>query len=267
MKALKIRNIKTAWPENSTFSLERYVGNECIFIHMTTHALVSEKGILRDCPAGTCILYSPGAHQLLRAFPDGFVHDWMHISSDAKAFFSSYGLQTDTLYTLSEDGFVSELMREAELETLNPRPDSDALCELLLRELFLKLSRGVNNNRAESVSPSVREAFATLREKVHLQYEKEWTVEEMAALAHLCPSRFHNLYKHIFGISPKSDLLAVRLEHAKLFLPDESRTVKEVAGAVGYSNVYHFIRAFKKYAGVTPGQYRTAHIGEIKRSL
>ena len=264
---MKIYKIKTAWPENATFHLERYVGNECIFIHFTTHAVVSENGVLRECPAGTCILYPSGSHQLLRSFPDGLIHDWMHISSETKAVFASYGLQSDTLYTLSDDRFVSEIMREAELETLNPRHDSDALCELLLRELFLRLSRGITEKCTETIPPTVRDAFSDLRSRVHMEYEKDWTVESMASLIHLCPSRFYNLYKSIFGVSPKGDLLTVRLEHAKLFLSDNTRTVKEVSEAVGYTNVYHFIRSFKKYTGYTPGQYRTAHIGEIKRSI
>lgn len=256
---MKIHQIKTAWPESSSFHLERYVGNEYIFLHFTTHAIASENGILRDFPAGACIVYPPGAHQILNAYSDGFIHDWMHISSDIGDVLLHHGIQPDTIYTLSEDRFVTQLMREAELEQLNRREDSDELCDLLLRELFLKIARAVKSGPTETVSPNVHHTFTELRARIHMQYNKDWTVEEMATLVHLCPSRFYNVYKSIFGISPKNDLLIARLEHAKLFLCDEANTVKDVALAVGYTNVYHFIRAFKKYVGCTPGQYRMRH--------
>mgnify|MGYP002518318148 FL=1 len=258
-----IHRIKTDWPEGSPFHLERYVGNEFIFIHLTTHAAATGKGVLRDFPAGTCILYPPNAHQILHAYPDGLIHDWMHISSDAAEVLSSFGIQPDTACFLSEDRFVTQLMREMELEMLNHRNDSEVLCDLLLRELFLKIARSLRSDSTEAVAPSVRHAFTELRARIHLHYEKDWTVEEMAALVHLCPSRFFNVYKNIFGISPKNDLLCNRLEHAKQFLCDDTRTVSEIAASVGYANVYHFIRAFKKYTGYTPGQYRIQHAEKV----
>ena len=45
-----------------------------------------------------------------------------------------------------------------------------------------------------------------------------------------------------------------RVDKAVLLLK-EGRTVKEVAGIVGYVNSSVFIRHFKKYYGMTPKQY------------
>lgn len=48
-----------------------------------------------------------------------------------------------------------------------------------------------------------------------------------------------------------------RVASAKRLLADPSMTVEEIGIQVGYVNVLTFRRAFKKYAGVTPGEYRT----------
>lgn len=264
---MKVLKIKTAWPENGDFVLEREkVEDECIFIHMTTRAQLSEKGQLRACPAGSCILYPPGSHQLLKAFSEGLIHDWMHLSPDAEREFRQYGLMPDTLYLPAEDRVISSLMGELELETMNPRAFSAEFCDGKLRELMIRLFRGLQNDTAENFSPERHDTFSELRADIHRDYARDWSVEEMAALAHVSPSRFFALYKGIFGVSPKEDLLMSRLEHAKMFLSESDRPVKTVAEMTGYGNVYHFIRAFKKYTGKTPGEYRNEEKDRRKAS-
>ena len=53
------------------------------------------------------------------------------------------------------------------------------------------------------------------------------------------------------------DLLgSIRTEKARLLLTDPSLKVHEVAESVGYADVAHFSKSFKKYVGCTPGEYR-----------
>lgn len=53
------------------------------------------------------------------------------------------------------------------------------------------------------------------------------------------------------------DLLAgMRIERAKVLLRDPSMRVHAVAEAVGFSDVAHFSKSFKKIVGKTPGEYR-----------
>lgn len=53
------------------------------------------------------------------------------------------------------------------------------------------------------------------------------------------------------------DLLGgMRVERAKVLLRNPSMRVHEVAEAVGFSDVAHFSKSFKKIVGKTPGEYR-----------
>ncbi len=53
------------------------------------------------------------------------------------------------------------------------------------------------------------------------------------------------------------DLLArMRIDEAKKMLKDPATRVHEIAEATGYADVAHFSRSFKKYTGMTPGEYR-----------
>ena len=48
----------------------------------------------------------------------------------------------------------------------------------------------------------------------------------------------------------------MRIERAKQLLQDPAMRVHEVAEQVGYSDVAHFSKSFKRFTGMTPGEYR-----------
>ena len=53
------------------------------------------------------------------------------------------------------------------------------------------------------------------------------------------------------------DLLgSLRIQKARELLADPSIRIHEVAEATGFSDVGHFSRSFKRFAGCTPGEYR-----------
>jgi AraC-like DNA-binding protein len=85
--------------------------------------------------------------------------------------------------------------------------------------------------------------------------EYNWRIAEMAAMAKLSEPRFTVLYREFFKVSPKQDLIQIRLEKAKYLLMNNAVTVQEVANMTGYDSVYHFIRQFKKVVGCSPGKY------------
>lgn len=53
-------------------------------------------------------------------------------------------------------------------------------------------------------------------------------------------------------------LETVREDHAKHLLESSSKSVKQVAEAVGYQEPASFVHAFKRWTGFTPGQWREA---------
>jgi AraC-like DNA-binding protein len=48
----------------------------------------------------------------------------------------------------------------------------------------------------------------------------------------------------------------VRAERATVLLRDSDAPVTEIAFDLGYTDVSHFIRAFRRWTGVSPSRYR-----------
>ncbi|GLX70091.1 AraC family transcriptional regulator [Paenibacillus glycanilyticus] len=65
-----------------------------------------------------------------------------------------------------------------------------------------------------------------------------------------------SFFKKATGQTIVEHIAKIRLQEAKRLLTETDHTIAYIAGAVGYSNDIGFIRFFKKYEGITPGQYR-----------
>ena len=77
--------------------------------------------------------------------------------------------------------------------------------------------------------------------------------EELAHLTGLNPFKLKSGFKELFGMTLFDYLRSQRMETAKRCLAERAMNVKETAWEVGYTNVSHFIRAYKKQYGIKPG--------------
>jgi transcriptional regulator GlxA family with amidase domain len=91
------------------------------------------------------------------------------------------------------------------------------------------------------------------------------TLSELASLAHLSPSRLRHLFKQETGMTPANYLRKVRLDQAEELLRTTFLSVKEIAGAVGFSTAGNLLRAFKKAYGKLPTTYRITIISNQPR--
>jgi AraC-like DNA-binding protein len=71
----------------------------------------------------------------------------------------------------------------------------------------------------------------------------------------MTPSYISKLFIEERGEGLLDFINTTRLEKAKLLLSEKRYSVNEVASMVGFGNNGTFIRAFKKYEGITPGKY------------
>ena len=95
-----------------------------------------------------------------------------------------------------------------------------------------------------------------------LAYMKEHCPEQHLSLGevadHVYVSQWHlsKLLNRETGQSFFDLLGSLRICRAKDLLSDASMRIQDVAEATGFSDVAHFSRSFKRFAGCTPGEYR-----------
>ena len=86
-------------------------------------------------------------------------------------------------------------------------------------------------------------------------YKKELTLEKLAESCHISKSYLHKLFKKEYGMTPFQYITQTRMTQAKMLLL-EMFPVGVVASMVGYSDIYQFSRAFKRFYKISPDKFR-----------
>ncbi|SEO90895.1 response regulator [Paenibacillus sp. OV219] len=86
--------------------------------------------------------------------------------------------------------------------------------------------------------------------------EEELKREDIAKHVFLNPAYLSRLYKKETGIALSDYIMHARVDKSKSYLANTDRKVSDIAVAVGYANLSHFAKVFRKIVGVGPKEYR-----------
>lgn len=87
-------------------------------------------------------------------------------------------------------------------------------------------------------------------------YESDYDINPLIKETGYSKSHFHKLFHDTTGVSPIEYIHEHRIDRAKkMLLESHDYTIKEIATACGYNDVYYFSRLFRKSTGIPPSQY------------
>lgn len=224
---------------------------------------IKEKDTWMQFPKGSFILYDVGTPQIyhsteVNAVSSNFINDFIHFSGeDLTQDMTDLGFPFDTVCFLPDTNYLSNFIKRIAEEYIRKEIFYQRTIDLMLRTFLLEVAKQLHQTQGEklALNVAVAESIKNLREQVFQSLSENWTLKRMAETVCLSPSHFHKSYVSLFGISPIQDLIKKRIDTAMYYLGCKELSVKETAVAVGYQNEFYFIRLFKKYTGMSPGQY------------
>jgi len=146
--------------------------------------------------------------------------------------------------------------RMAELYALADTPDkleSVMRMDIVVRQLLVPFLAAMPEEEGHFER---LDAFSQVIDHIDRHLDKALSIPELAALLRMGRNEFSAAFRHAFGVPPKQYLTQRRVGRAKVLLLRTRLHVKEVAAQVGYNNEFFFYRIFRKYAGLTPDEYR-----------
>ena len=173
------------------------------------------------------------------------------------AFVLSACKELDDLPRIAEPGpALLSLLEEA--ESFWQQQSEDGYMQTLWRVLCLYTTLIGKTREGESVrvSDSYRAAVCFLRKN----YDRGFTVSELAAACNLSPSRLRALFREKSGMSVLAYRDLLRIRRAQELLSFSEDPIEEIAVSLGYCDVYYFSRAFRRLCGIPPGEYRRRQI-------
>ena len=99
-----------------------------------------------------------------------------------------------------------------------------------------------------------RERINAVRSLLEEQYEEPQSLASLARTVGMSPFHFARVFRELAGMPPHRYLLKVRLRRAAERLR-EGASVTTTCFAVGFNNLSHFIRLFRRTFGVSPSSF------------
>jgi AraC-like DNA-binding protein len=159
------------------------------------------------------------------------------------------------------DGLLEHFIRFSPGESSDQRAGAQSVLNRLSELVFIEAIRthmdGLGGDDIGWLSglrdPLVGRALALL----HAQPARDWTLEALAAEVGASRSALGGRFTHLMGYPPIQYLTRWRMQLAAKRLGERGAKVAAVAQEVGYDSEAAFSRAFKKFSGRPPSEWRS----------
>ena len=159
--------------------------------------------------------------------------------------------------TIVEGDAYTQMEREVEFlaEYCQKNATPDLLSINIIERVIILLLNKLKQSGNKAQLP-FSETLQTVINHVNSHYQQNITSTHMAALTGLSAHYFSTYFRKHTGLTFCDYINRVRLFRAVELLETTTLSMKEIAFNVGFSSQTYFTRAFTRFFGVPPGQYR-----------
>jgi len=122
-------------------------------------------------------------------------------------------------------------------------------------ELIAKLAHHMESKKTP-VSGDLSKKIESICEFIHINFTDDLTRENLAAASEMNPDTFSRVFNQHTGQTLTDYITGLRIEEAKKRLAATHEPVTRICMDTGFDSIRTFNRAFKKFAGKTPGEYQ-----------
>ena len=174
---------------------------------------------------------------------------WMHFcGTRTEEILKNCGVEVGVPFEIGE---TSELQYNYERLFAEFRTRSETFAfatSLIVTEILLLGGRMRREMREGRLDLSVR--------YIHTHLRSDISVEHLAQMEFLSVGRYREVFKKKYGVVPSEYVTRLRMARAADLLGQLDMSIEEISESVGYTDRHYFQRVFKKYLGMTPGEYR-----------
>ncbi len=236
-------------------------GNGIIFIFSGEIQYYSQKTLLYKAKEGD-IVFLPKQN-----------HYWCRFSKGEKNEKCHFGLLNFEILnhsfltlTLSDTIVVAKLPNALSIRNkfldaikLNKRGVvSPAVIKFKALELLTDIATAVSQQNNPSGIYAVIETGLTYLEH---HFTENTPIPKLASMCFISETRFRKIVKQYTGFSPAQYRNNLRCNRAKELLNSGLMSLDEIAGELGFYDIAHFYRVFKKTTGMNPGDYKNGTPG------
>jgi len=152
---------------------------------------------------------------------------------------------------------IQELVLQIDAEIFGGRPEQQAMIKALLGQLFINLYRLFNAGQVHAKPDSQYLQHFNNFQKLIKKSGLEKSIAEYAGLLQITPLHLNRICKSITQKPARQIVHEYVLSEAEKYLKHTSMTIAEIAYLLKFEYPNYFSKLFRKYARVTPLQFRS----------
>jgi len=211
---------------------------------------------LTEPPGGpdTMMVWPPGKPQYYGNRERRFTHTWIHCEGRrVQRILRQTRLPLLKPFAAADPSRFQQCLLDIHSELVSYAPPDEIIIGNLLENSLRELSR-LNDGAGKTVR--IPENLLAVHRLISSSPAQLITLDGMARMAGSSVPYFCAQFKKTFGLSPMQYLIQHRMHHAAHLLNNRNLTISEIAAKVGYEDLFHFSRMFKKHFGLSPRTMR-----------
>lgn len=138
----------------------------------------------------------------------------------------------------------------------NVVPETDFMVLTYTLQLVSKINQILRCESEEAQSEITGKKANSICRYIDSYYKNDITIEKIAENVYMSPSHASRLFKKETGMTVKAYLTLRRITHAKSLIMQGYKTMS-IYSECGFGDYSSFYRAFVKYVGMTPNEFKT----------
>lgn len=183
-------------------------------------------------------LLSPSSCNLINCFIN------RHLGENNKIFLNDYQIK-----------MVTDILNKIEYVYTNESIGFEALLIAYLIELLVIINNNFDGNVQNRESHNIPDNLALILEYINFNLHDDLSLKMLENKFNINRFYLNRLFKKTVGSTLHEYILFKRLSMAKRLLKS-GKNVTEACQLSGFNDYFHFIRIFKKYVGISPGQFK-----------
>jgi len=151
---------------------------------------------------------------------------------------------------------------------LHQRLGLQAYVLLIIQEILLMLEAPAASDDAyprNQVSAYEADVAHSIEERLTVDFAANPSITAIASEMNISRSQLSKIFAKVYGISPRQYISRRKWTKAKELLVTSNLTVYAISEQLGFRSVNHFSRQFRKWAGLSPNQYRHTPVNDANR--
>lgn len=198
-----------------------------------------------------CILSEKTAYTATADSRNPWTKMVIHLKGTAAvSFVQAFGLDKKICY--KGCGQLQNIFEEL-FETIR----SELAIELIMEKcsmLLMKLLTGLCSDRMQD--RTVSDEVQTVKRFIENNYQRDLNMDDIAASVFRSNDYVQKQFKQVYGMTPYSYYMELKLECAKNLLLQTNLSVGQIAEKLGYKSDRYFSARFRRATGVTATQFR-----------